>query len=73
MITNNKRVKIVPSEDLVEMHLSGVVGRKGKVVEQVFGTMGGHIGYMVCLDKSFQGECLWFVPTNAVADEEDCE
>ena len=73
MIAINDRVRIVPSDDLAEMHLCGTVGRKGRVVEQIFSTLGGHIGYMVCLDKSFQSECLWFVPQNAGTDEEDSE
>lgn len=71
MIAINKRVVIIPSDDLAEMHLSGTVGRKGKIAEQIFGGTGELLGYMVCLDKSFQSECLWFIPENAVSHEED--
>ena len=71
MIKINERIKVIPSEDLAEMHLSGTVGRKGKVAEQIFSTGGGLIGYMVCMDKPFQSECLWFIPEDAVTYEED--
>lgn len=69
----NTHVKVVPSDDLSQMHLSGMVGRTGKVAEQIFSTDGSLIGYMVFLDKSFQGECLWFVPQDALVYEEDTE
>lgn len=69
----NRRVNVVHSEELEQMRLCGIVGCKGKVAEHVFGHKGKMIGYMVCLDKSFQGECLWFVPKDAVADEEDSQ
>lgn len=73
MIAVTKEVKITPSYDLAEMHLSGIVGRKGVVTEHIFNTAGRLIGYMVLLDKSFQGEHLWFVPEDAVSDEEDSQ
>lgn len=73
MIEVNKRVKAMPCYDLAEMHLAGIAGRAGVVTEQVFGAGSNPIGYMVMLDKSFQGEYLWFLPTEAVCDEEDCK
>lgn len=73
MIEATKEVIITPSCDLAEMHLGGIVGRKGVVTEQIFNTAGRLIGYMVLLDKSFQGEYLWFVPEDAVHDEEESQ
>lgn len=71
MIAVNKQVKVIPSFDLAEMRLDGIAGRKGVVTELVFGAGSNPIGYMVLLDKSFQGEHLWFLPADAVQDEED--
>lgn len=67
----SQRVTIVPSDSLAGMHLAGIIGRRGTIAEQVSGAAGRLIGYMVCLDKPFQGECLWFVPQDAVQDEEN--
>lgn len=73
MIEVNKQVKARPCYALAEMHLAGIAGRKGIVTEQVFGAGSKPIGYMVLLDKSFQGEHLWFLPAEAVSDEEDSQ
>lgn len=73
MIEVNKRVKVMPCYDLAEMYLAGIAGRAGVVTELVFGSGSNPIGYMVLLDKSFQGEYFWFLPTEAVCDEEDCK
>lgn len=71
MVEVNKRVKIMPCYDLAEMHLCGIAGRTGVVTEKVFGSGSNPLGYMVLLDKSFQGEHLWFLPVEAICDEED--
>jgi hypothetical protein len=70
MIGVTDRVRVIPSDELAAMRLSGLVGRRGRVAEQVSGAGSKPVGYMVCLDESFQGECLWFVPENAVQPDE---
>ncbi|BFK46702.1 hypothetical protein [Alistipes sp. i18-0019-D1] len=65
------RVRIVPTDELSTLHLAGLCGRCGTVTEQVFSTAEKLIGYMVLLDKSFQGEYLWFIPEDAVEDAQD--
>lgn len=64
-----ERVRVVPSIELSDMRLSGIAGRCGTVTELVMAIPGRLIGYMVLLDKPFQGEYLWFVPQDAVEDE----
>lgn len=73
MIAVNKQVKVIPSFDLAEMRLSGLAGRKGVIIEQVFGSGSNPMGYMVLLDKSFQGERLWFLPETALSHEENSQ
>ena len=70
MSTLDSRVVVVSSDALAAMRLTGLAGRRGRVVEIVFGSGRKPIGCMVCLDVAFQGECLWFVPENAVKDED---
>lgn len=71
MIAIDAQVKIVNSDELAAMRLTGIVGQRGRVVEQIFGADSKPIGYMACLDAPFQGECLWFVPENAIEDDTD--
>ncbi len=73
MLTLDSRIVVVPSDELAAMRLVGLVGRRGRVVEIVFGSGRKSIGCMVCLDVAFQGECLWFIPENAVQDEDDSQ
>jgi len=72
MIKINSRIRVVHSDELGAMRLAALAGRTGRVAERVFSVRGKLRGYMVCLDEPFEGECLWFVPRNAVADERDC-
>ena len=64
-----ERVRVVPSIELSDMRLSGIAGRCGTVTELVMAIPGRLIGYMVLLDKAFQGEYLWFIPQDALDDE----
>jgi hypothetical protein len=70
MATLNTQVRIVPSDDLAAMRLSDLAGRSGRVVEQIFSVGDELLGYMVCLDEPFEGECLWFAPENALQANE---
>jgi len=68
----NDRITIVHSDELGAMRLAALAGRTGRVAERVLSVRGKLRGYMVCLDEPFEGECLWFVPRNAAADETHC-
>ncbi len=70
MVAIDTQVRVVLTEDLIGMRLIGLVGREGRVVEQIISIGDKLRGYMVCLDEPFMGECLWFVPTNAVLPDE---
>lgn len=73
MIRPTETVSITPTDELSRMHLAGLTGRRGVITEQIFGTRGKLIGYMVLLEKSFQGEHLWYIPEDAVKHETDFE
>ncbi len=70
MIAIDTQARIVLSDDLAAMRLFGLVGRRGRVVEQIFSLGEKLLGYMICLDEPFMGECLWFVPANTVLPDE---
>ncbi len=57
----NKTVKIVPSSELIKMKLKSLVGRTGIVVAK-----GEKSGYWVELDKAYQNEKEWFIPSQSL-------
>jgi hypothetical protein len=73
MAAIDTRVQIVLSDDLANMRLFGLVGRGGRVAEQILSLDEKLLGYMVCLDESFMGECLWFLPESAIVNENDIQ
>lgn len=56
-----KIVKIVPSEELFKMKLKPLVGRTGVVVAK-----GESDGYWIELDKAYQNEKEWFIPSQSL-------
>jgi hypothetical protein len=70
MFAIDTQVHIVLSDDLAAMRLSGLIGQRGRVVEQILSFGENLLGYMVCLDEMFLGERLWFVPYNALQADE---
>lgn len=65
----NAYVTIVASDELTEMRLSELVGRKGLVVEDLSFMEAGTRGGMVLLEETYLDEFVWFIPESAVAYE----
>ena len=57
----HKTVKIIPSSELIKLRLNPLVGRTGIVVAR-----GEKSGYWVELDKPFQNEREWFIPSQSL-------
>lgn len=56
----NKTVEIIFSEELIQLKLKSLIGRKGVVVAD------GHEGYWVKLEEPFKDELEWFIPTRSL-------
>lgn len=57
----HKTIKIIPSSELIKLRLNPLVGRTGVVVAR-----GEKSGYWVELDKPFQNEREWFIPSQSL-------
>lgn len=65
----NAYVTIVASDELTQMRLDELVGRKGLVVEDLSFLGNAPRGGMVLLEETYLGEFIWFIPENAVVYE----
>lgn len=56
-----KTVKIISSVELIQLRLKPLIGRTGVVVAK-----GGKRGYWVELDRPYQNEREWYVPSQSL-------
>lgn len=69
VMIKNAYVTIVASDELTQMHLDELVGRKGLVVEDLSFMETSPRGGMVLLEEAYLDEFTWFIPENAVVYE----
>lgn len=65
----NAYVTIVASDELSQMRLDELVGRKGLVVEDLSFLENDPRGGMVLLEEIYLDEFIWFIPESAVVYE----
>lgn len=65
----NAYVTIVASDELTQMRLDELVGRKGLVVEDLSFMEAEPRGGMVLLEETYLDEFVWFIPESAVVYE----
>lgn len=65
----NAHVTIVASDELTQMRLDELVGRKGLVVEDLSFLENDPRGGMVLLEETYLDEFIWFIPESAVVYE----
>lgn len=65
----NAYVTIVASDELTQMRLDELVGRKGLVVEDLSFLEKAPRGGMVLLEEAYLDEFIWFIPESAVVYE----
>lgn len=61
-----ERVEITYSDELIEMRLKKLIGRTGRVIEDVRGKNGNVIGAFVSLDTPHKEENEWFIPVKSI-------
>lgn len=70
MISEGIQIKIIMSQDLREMRLSGLAGRKGIITEDLTYTERKIKGCMVRLNEEFLGDFVWFIPIKSIQKDE---
>lgn len=62
MIMEGSRITVVPSPELTEIHLDGLLGEVGIVLEDLTDEIRKCKGYMVLFPELYKNEYVWFVP-----------
>ena len=69
MITEGCQVTVIPSSELTELKLDGLLGKTGFVLEDLTDPVRKIKGYMVLFPNTFQNEFLWFIPQNSAYEQ----
>jgi hypothetical protein len=65
MVQVNDTVVILPSKELTEMRLKGLIGKVGVIIEDLNYSDRKNKGYIVRLNEEFSGEYNWFIPAKS--------
>lgn len=67
MITIGTKITIIPSDELAELRLGGLIGEEGFVIEDLTNNEGATgDGYMVLIPETYNDEYIWFIPKTAI-------
>lgn len=56
------QITVVPSPELTEIHLDGLLGEAGIVLEDLTDETRRNKGYMVLFPELYKDEFVWFIP-----------
>ena len=71
MITIGTKITIIPSDELAELKLGGLIGEEGFVIEDLTDNEGATgDGYMVLFPTPFKDEYLWYIPKTAIYEQD---
>ncbi len=70
MVTIGTKITIIPSPELTELKLGGLLGEEGFVIEDLTDNDGTANGYMVLFPTPYKDEYLWFIPKEAVYEQD---
>lgn len=62
MITEGSQITVIPSPELTEIHLDGLLGEAGIVLEDLTDVTRRCKGYMVLFPDMYRDEFVWFIP-----------
>lgn len=62
MIMEGSQITVVPSPELTEIHLDGLLGEAGIVLEDLTDETRRNKGYMVLFPELYKDEFVWFIP-----------
>ena len=62
MITTGSQITVIPSQELTELKLDGLLGEAGIVLEALTEPERKSKGYMVLFPDTYKEEFLWFIP-----------
>lgn len=69
MITEGSQITVIPSPELTELKLDGLLGETGIVLEDLTESVRKAKGYMVLFPDTYQNEYLWFIPQKSAYEQ----
>lgn len=70
MITTGSQITIIPSQELTELKLDGLLGETGIVLEVLTEPERKSKGYMVLFPDTYKEEFLWFIPQESAYEQD---
>lgn len=70
MVTIGSKIVVVPSPELTEIKLGGLLGEMGYVVEDLTDNEATADGYMVLFPTPYKDEYIWFIPKDSAYEQE---
>ena len=70
MITEGSKIVVIPSPELTEIKLGGILGEEGIVLEDLTDNEGTADGYMVLFPQSFKEEFVWYIPKESAYEQD---
>ena len=70
MITTGSRITVIPSPELTELRLDGLLGESGIVLEELTEPERKSKGYMVLYSDTYKEEYLWFIPQESAYEQD---
>lgn len=65
MITEGSQITVIPSLELTEIQLDGLLGEVGIVLEDLTDEIRKCKGYMVLFPELYKNEYVWFIPQSS--------
>ena len=70
MITVGSKIVIIPSEELSELRLNGLLGEQGFVLEDLTDETRTVKGYMILIPEMYKDEYVWFIPQKSIYEQD---
>lgn len=70
MITQGSQITVIPSPELTELRLDGLLGETGIVLEVLTEQERKSRGYMVLFPDTYKDEYVWFIPQISVYEQD---
>lgn len=70
MVAVGSKIVVIPSPELTEIKLGGLLGEMGYVVEDLTDNEATADGYMVLFLTPYKDEYIWYIPEKSVYEQE---
>lgn len=70
MVAIGSKIVVIPSPELTEIKLGGILGEMGYVVEDLTDNEATADGYMVLFPTPYRDEYIWYIPKDSAYEQD---